>query len=71
MARQRLNPAKPGTKSTLRISDAHLLFVEDNNSTDMKNNLILKNVHPTVEKIDFVNNVYCDSILYLTKKSIY
>ena len=69
MTRNRFNQAKHQSTSTstsmnnLTLSEAHGLFLEDNDNIDMKDTYKSTNVHPPIDQKDVVKGEYCDNNL--------
>ena len=76
MTRNRFNQAKHQSTSTstsmnnLTLSQAHDLFLEDNDNFDMKDTYKITNVHPPVDEKDVVNKDYCDNNLLFSNNKI-
>ena len=62
-----MNKPKPKPKISLSPnislspSKARQLFLEDNDSIDLKDTYKIKNVHPPIHEKDVVNKEYCDN----------
>ena len=72
MTRNRFNQAKHwgnhfadhmGNGNNLTLSKVRGLFLEDNDSIDMKDTYKITNVHPPIDEKDVVNKEYCDKNL--------
>ena len=72
MTRNRFNQAKHQGTSTnnLTLSNAHGLFLEDNDNIDMKDTYKFTNVHPPIDEKDVVNKEYCDNNLLSSSNKI-
>ena len=72
MTRNRFNQAKNhrGNGNNLTLSKARGLFLEDNDSIDMKDTYKITNAHPPIDEKDVVNKEYCDNNLLSSSNKI-
>ena len=72
MTRNRLNQTKnQGVSATsLTLSKARGLFLENNVNIDMKDSYKITNVHPPIDEKDVVNKEYCDNNLLSSSNKI-
>ena len=63
MIRNRIKETKNQGLSSNNLTLSKAGFLQDNNNIDMKDTNKIRNVHPPIDKKDFVNKEYCDNNL--------